>query len=112
MNRESPDQPSAIVVRDAATRRVRMSTGVAIALATALTGAFTALAAASTHAKKVVRRLETHRTVTHRLPPVVAPAPPLVQLGSSSASAAPPPSSPAPAPLPATAPPVVASGGS
>jgi hypothetical protein len=110
MNRESPDQPSAIVVRDAATRRVRMSTGVAIALATALTGAFTALAAASTHAKKVVRRLETHRTVTHRLPPVVAPAPPLVQLGSSSA--APPPSSPAPAPVPATAPPVVASGGS
>jgi hypothetical protein len=110
MNRESPHQPSAIVVRDAAIRRVRMSTGVAIALATALTGAFTALAAASTHAKKVVRRLETHRTVTHRLPPVVAPAPPLVQLGSSSA--APPPSSPAPAPLPATAPPVVASGGS
>jgi len=110
MNRESPDQPSAIVVRDAATRRVRMSTGVAIAIATALTGAFTALAAASTHAKKVVRRLETHRTVTHRLPPVVAPAPPLVQLGSSSA--APPTSSPAPAPLPATAPPVVASGGS
>jgi len=110
MSRESPHTSPAIAVRDAATRRVRMSTGVAIALAAAMTGAFTALAAASTHAKKAVRRLETHRAVTHRLPPVVAPAPPLVQLGGSSA--APPSSSPTPAPLPATAPPVVASGGS
>jgi hypothetical protein len=89
-----------------------MSTGVALLAAAALTGAFTALAAASTHAKKIVRRLETRRPVAHRLAPVVAPAPPLVQLGGSSA--APPPETPTPsaAPVPATAPPVVASGGS
>jgi len=112
VTREPSQLRPAISVREAAIRRVRVSTGVALLAAAALTGAFTALAAASTHAKKIVRRLETRRPAAHRLAPVIAPAPPLVQLGSSSASAAPPPSSPAPAPLPATAPPVVASGGS
>ncbi|HEU5372222.1 MAG TPA: hypothetical protein VFU51_07525 [Gaiellaceae bacterium] len=110
MTREPSQLRPAISVREAATRRVRVSTGVALLAAAALTGAFTALAAASTHAKKIVRRLETRRPAAHRLAPVIAPAPPLVQLGSSSA--APPPAAPAPAPAPATAPPVVVSGGS
>ena len=113
MTRETRPVGPAIAAREAAARRVRVSTGVALVAAAALTGAFTALAAASTHAKKVVRRIEVRRPAVHRLPPVVAPAPRLVQLGG--ASAAPPPASspaPAPAPVETTAPPVVVSGGS
>jgi hypothetical protein len=109
MTQDAYQARPAIAVREAATRRVRVSTGVALVAAAALTGAFTALAAASTHAKKIVRRIETRRPVAHRLAPVVAPAPPLVQLGGSSA--APPPATSAP-PVAATAPPVVVSGGS
>jgi hypothetical protein len=111
MTQDTSQARPAIAAREAATRRVRVSTGVALVAAAALTGAFTALAAASTHAKKIVRRVETRRPVTHRLAPVVAPAPPLVQLGGASTT---PPATPAPsaAPVPATAPPVVVSGGS
>jgi len=109
MDRENV-QPG-IAAREAAVRRVRVSTGVALVVAAALIGAFTALAAASTHAKKIVRRFEPRRPVVHHVAPVVAPAPPLVQLGGTS-STPPPSASPSPAPLPATAPPVAASGGS
>ena len=113
MTREAPQLRPAIAARDAAQRRVRVSTGAALVAAAVLTGAFTALAAASTHAKKIVRRLEVRRPVAHRLAPVVAPAPRLVELGG--ASTAPPPASspaPSPAPVPTTEPPVVVSGGS
>jgi hypothetical protein len=101
----------AVRARDAADRRVRIATTGVVALAAALTGVLAAVASGSTHAKRVVARVE-HVRVRSTKRPVVAPAPPLV--GVSSAPAAEPPSSPVQPPAVAapTQAPVVVSGGS
>lgn len=97
--------------RDAADRRVRIATAGVVAVAAALTGVLAALASGSTHARRVVTRVEHVRARTTTRP-VVAPAPPLV--GVNSAPAVAPPSSPAAPPAVAapSEPPVVVSGGS
>jgi hypothetical protein len=96
--------------RNSGTRRARQASVAAAALALAASGLLAALAAASTHPKGVVTRVVRAK---RRLPPVTAPAPPLVSVdaaGAGSGSATPPAPSPAPAPPPVT--PVVVSGGS
>ena len=104
--------------RDIAVLRLRRVTQLSVALMVAVGGAFTALAAGSTHLKKttVIR----HRATLVTAPAAIlvrAPAPPLV----GSRSAPPPPSqapapavapAPAPAPAPTYQQPVVVSGGS
>jgi len=108
MNR---DVTRAVAARDAATARVRRLTVALVAVGTALTAAFSSLAAGSTHVAKTTRT--ARRPVVHapRPKPVVAPAPPLV--GDRSRVPAPPPQpAPAPTPAPATTAPVVVSGGS
>jgi hypothetical protein len=109
MTPETARVRQAVAAREAAAHRVRLSTGAALAAAALLTGVLAAFAAASTHAKKIVRRVEVRRPATHHPGPVVAPAPPLVQV-QGEGTAPPPPASPAP--TPAAAPPVVVSGGS
>jgi hypothetical protein len=82
------------------------------ALALVVSGLLAVVAAASTHSKRVVTRVVR---VTRRLPPVIAPAPPLVSVAGSdrgSGSAAQSTPAPAPAPAPAQVTPVVVSGGS
>jgi len=100
----------AVRARDAADRRVRIATGGVVAVAAALTGVLAAVASGSTHARRVVTRVEHVRARSARSP-VVAPAPPLVAVNSAPAE---PPSSPAQPPAVAapTQPPVVVSGGS
>jgi hypothetical protein len=102
----------AIAKRDAASARVRRLTGVALAGAAALTGVFTALAAGSTHPRKVVRRVERPRAAAVSRKPVVAPAPPLVAADSAPAGQAAEASAPPPVSAPPDAGPVVVSGGS
>ncbi len=100
--------------RDAATLRLRRVTQLSVALMVALAGAFTALAAGSTHTKKAIVRVPARRVAS----PVVlvrAPAPPLIgsQSAPPAANEAPAaPATPAPAPAPTYQPPVVVSGGS
>jgi hypothetical protein len=105
----------ASLARDAAARRLRRVTQLAVAVMVALGGAFTALAAGSTHARKTVVRAP----LRHAAAVVVAqaPAPPLVTAqssapDSSSAQAAAAPAPPAAAPVPSYSPPVAVSGGS
>lgn len=105
------DPGQAVAARSAAVRRVRRLTGVAIGVAAALAGVFTALAAGSTHHRRATV-LDPKTSTSRKLAAVVAPAPPLVGLRDA---APPPPASSAPAPAPApapAAPPVVVSGGS
>ena len=102
--------------RDAAVLRLRRVTQLSIALMVAVGGAFSALAAGSTHTKKTtVVRIPTRR-VTPAVVVVQAPAPPLVGAQSAPAAAseasAPTPAATAPAPAPAYQQPVVVSGGS
>lgn len=80
------------------------------ALALALSGLLAMFAAASTHSKRVVTRVVR---VKRRLPPVTAPAPPLVSVtGTGTASGQTTQPAPAPAPAPAQVTPVAVSGGS
>jgi|SRR5579862_3919933 len=100
---------NATAARDDATRRVRRLTFGLVAGATALTGIFAGIAAASTHtAKRVVHSVTVKSTSTSNT--VTAPDPTLVPNGSS-ASTAPQAQSSAP-PQASTSPPVVVSGGS
>jgi hypothetical protein len=108
----SRDPRAAVAARDAALARTRRLTAAAVAAGLALTAAFTAVAAGSTHLRKtvVVPRVRRRPAATG---PVSAPVPPLV----AAHEAAPAPSSaPAPSPAPAAVPqpvtPVVVSGGS
>jgi hypothetical protein len=104
------DVQRAVAVRNAAFGRVRTVTGVAVAVGAALTAAFTALAASSTHLRRTMQRPRT-RAAT-QTGPVTAPAPPLVSAQSSTPTpATPPAASPSP-PAASPNPPVVASGGS
>lgn len=92
-------------LRDQASRRVRRLTTLGIAGATALTAAFSGLAAGSTHAgKAVTKRISpTAKTVT-------APVPALTPSGDA---AAPQPQAPQPTQVvPAAQPPVAVTGGS
>lgn len=97
-------------LRERASRRVRGVTALAIAGATALTAAFTGLAAGSTHAGKGVAKKTPPAPKT-----VTAPVPSLTPNGSN---AAPPAQTQQPTPVtptqvtPATQPPVAVSGGS
>lgn len=120
MERDTQDVRRAVAARDAASLRVRHATRISVALGIALTGVFAAVAAGSTHTKKIVVQRVRARTTTTAASraPVVAPAPPIVGAGqspsSSPGSAAPsqPQSAPAPSPAPASVPPTVVSGGS
>jgi hypothetical protein len=99
----------AVQRRDATLARLRWTGRAAAVAGLTLTAGFGSLAAASTHTRKAV----THVTIRarRRLPPVTAPAPPLV---TARAPAPQPPPAPTPAPV-AVAPtyaPVVVSGGS
>lgn len=112
MENPSPDRRRAALARDLALRRVRRVTKLAIALMVALGTAFAALAAGSTHTKKIVLR-----ATTRRAPAILAeaPAPPLVSAQSNAASAPAKTATPAPpaaAPTAAPQAPVVVSGGS
>jgi hypothetical protein len=114
---DSHNPRRAAVLRDHAALRVRRITALSLAGATALTGVFAAMAAASTHtAKRVVKATapKAHPAATKPTPgPVTAPVPALVENGSSAA--APPSSSSssgAPVVTQSSAPPVVVSGGS
>lgn len=98
--------------RGAGIRRARQTSIVVAAVALALSGLLAIVAAASTHSKRVVTRVVR---VKRRLPPVTAPAPPLVSAtgdGAASGSATQPAQAPAPAPAPAQVTPVAVSGGS
>jgi hypothetical protein len=101
----------AIGARAAAAQRVRGVTAVVIGVAAALTAGFTALAAGSTHPRRVVHRLRA--TPRQTLLRVVAPAPPLVAIHDENQPNAPQTAAPSAPPVAApSAPPVVASGGS
>jgi hypothetical protein len=109
MSRQEHDVRRAVALRDLAERRVRRITVAAIAGATALTGAFAGLAAASTHLGKHGVRHDSPRSVT-------APTPTLVPNGVGSEAE---PSEQQqqqqvqpPAAAPPSLPPVVSSGGS
>ncbi len=109
----NPDVQRAVAARESAFARVRLATGIAVAAGLALTGAFSALAAKSTHLRKKApsSRAVQRSSVRRPAKPVVAPAPPLVSAGGGAPAPAPSPSSsPAPAPTPVA--PVVVSGGS
>lgn len=121
MERDAQDVRRAVAARDAASLRVRNATRISVAVGIALTGIFAAVAAGSTHTKKiVVQRVRARRTKTAATSsaPVTAPAPPIVGAGqspsSSSGQAAPSqtPAASAPSPAPASVPPTVVSGGS
>ena len=112
-DRHSPER--AVSARDAALLRMRRLNGVMIALAVALSGVFTGVAASSTHPRKVVRRVR--RTVaqvtTPSLPPApAAPAQAVPATPSDGGSGTATPSPPAQPPVAAPSPPVVVSGGS
>ena len=110
------DVRHASLARDAATRRLRRVTQLAVAVMVALGGAFTALAAGSTHPRKTGVRAPLRHVAAVVL--AQAPVPPLVGVQSSApdssaaqaAAAAPAP--PASAPVPSYSPPVAVSGGS
>jgi hypothetical protein len=101
---------NAAALRDFASRRVRRLTAVAIAGAAALTGAFTSLAAGSTHTKSTPAKqpaaAPTPTTVT-------APEPSLTPSGSAATPPSQGQSQPAPVtPAPTPQPPVAVTGGS
>lgn len=100
--------------RDVALRRLRRSTQASIAATVVAGGVFTALAAGSTHAKKIVRlpaRRVTHAASVSAL--TEAPVPPLVGVdGGAPATPASAPAPPASAPAVTSQPAVVVSGGS
>ncbi len=113
------DVQRAVAARNAAFSRVRLATGITVGVGAALTAAFSALAAGSTHLKKTVATKATTTTTTaatkpKAAPPVTAPAPPLVSVQSDNPSpTAPPAQAPAsPTPAAPASPPVVVSGGS
>jgi hypothetical protein len=114
MTRATEQARRSTQARDAAALRLRRVTRLSIALMVAVGGAFTALAAGSTHAKKTV--ILRHRVVSRVTPAAIlvrAPAPPLVGVQSApSAPAQAPAPSPVPAPAPSYQQPVVVSGGS
>lgn len=99
--------------RDGAMRRLRRSTQVSVVVSLALGGAFAALAAGSTHAKKVIR-VPVRRPAAKAAALTVAPAPPLVAVQGvqQTPSPSPVPAPPASAPAPTYQQPVVVSGGS
>lgn len=99
----------AAAARDAARARLRRATAGTVAVAVALSGAFAALAAGSTHpAAKVAVRLP--RRHVRKLPPLTtAPPAPLVSAEAAAPAAQ---AAPASAPTQSYAPPVVVSGGS
>jgi hypothetical protein len=103
---------TATAIRDRASRRVRRITAFAIAGATALTAAFTGIAAGSTHTKSTSKQSSSARTpaapAAQRT--VTAPVPSL----SSNGASVTPPSQPQqqPAVTPTAQQPVVVSGGS
>jgi len=101
------DVRNAIRRRDSGWARARVATLAGAVLAIVLTAVFTVAAAGSTHAKRTVTHVLRAR---RRLPPVVAPAPPLASAQAPVQQA--PPAQAAPAPAPAQAAPVVVSGGS
>lgn len=92
--------------RDAAALRVRRASRAAIAGSALLATVFTAVAAGSTHAKRIVRAAVHPRARAAVLPPVRVTAPPPLPPGESAP--APPPALPSPS----AAPPVAVSGGS
>jgi hypothetical protein len=115
MPRELESTRHSSLARDAAALRLRRATQLSIALIVAVGGAFTALAAGSTHTK----RIAVGRVLTRRVAPAAvlirAPAPPLVstQNAPPASSEAPPPAvAPPTAPAPSYQQPVVVSGGS
>jgi hypothetical protein len=98
--------------RDGGLRRLRRLTIASTAVATALTGAFAGLGAASLPGRTVSGAAPTTRPrpVAHRARRAEAPAPtPTLPAEGASEAPAPPP---APAPVASSAPPVVVSGGS
>jgi len=105
MSPHDHDVRRAVALRDLAERRVRRITVAAIAGATALTGVFAGLAAASTHHAKRGVRHDSPRSVT-------APTPTLVPNGNEQQAAPPQPQVQPPAVAPPSLPPVVSSGGS
>ena len=100
----------AIAARDGASTRVRLLTAGALAGAAALTGVFAALAAGSTHARKIVTHVARVNSAPVHAGRVVAPDPPLVAADQSPVAPAPP--AQAPSSVPNTGPAVVVSGGS
>ena len=111
MSRAVEANQHAARARDAAVVRLRRVTRISVALMVAAGGAFTVLAAGSTHVRKTAVAHVVSRRVASTATLVRAPAPPLV--GIQSAPVAP---ATAPAPPPAAAAtyqqPVVVSGGS
>lgn len=103
----------AVRARESARARVRFATGAAVVAGVALTGAFTALAAGSTHLRKIVRTRTPQPAASHRhTSPVVAPVPPLVSVGGAAPAPAPSQQPSTPAPEQTQAPPVVVSSSS
>lgn len=101
--------------RDGAMRRLRRSTQVSVLVSLVLGGAFAALAAGSTHAKKVVRVPVRRAATTTAAALTVAPVPPLVAVqgaGEQPSAPAATPTPPVSAPAPTYQQPVVVSGGS
>lgn len=113
MQNRLPQRSRPAFARDAALRRLRRVTQIAIAATVAAAGAFAALAAGSTQTKKTIQRAPVRKVRATVL--IQAPAPPLVAAQHASASQSPAPAAPAPpvsAPAPSYSPPVVVSGGS
>lgn len=98
----------AALSRDAGRGRLRRLTRASIAATALLGGAFAAMAAGSTPAKRAAAT-QASAPAGRAGVLVQAPAPPLVAVQSA---APPAPAPPAAAPAPAAAPPVVVSGGS
>jgi hypothetical protein len=113
MQSRLPQRSRPAVARDAALRRLRRVTRIAIAVMVSAAGAFAALAAGSTQTKKTVLRPTARKARASVL--IQAPAPPLVAAQPESAPQSPAPTAPAPpvsVPAPSYSPPVVVSGGS
>ena len=112
MSQPPESRRRAAAARDGAVRRLRRATQVSVAAMVALGGAFTALAAGSTHPKTAA----VHRAAPKTAAAVVAaPAPPLVTVQSAATPTPTPTPTQAPAvqaPTPSYQPPVVSSGGS
>jgi hypothetical protein len=105
-----PDVREAVARRNSGLARTRRLTGLSLVGGLGLTLIVSAVAAGSTHARKLV----SHVAHTRRRPAAVpnAPAPPLVPARSVEAPSTPAAPTPSPAPAPTPAAPVVVSGGS
>ena len=102
---------TATAIRDRAARRVRRITAFAIAGATALTAAFTGIAAGSTHTKSTAKRATTATTTTQKT--VTAPVPSLSSSGATVTPQTQTQAQPQPQVVTPTAqPPVAVTGGS